>query len=271
MFSKQITKSEEFLEMPEGSQLLYFHLGMEADDDGIVQPAQVMRITGAKTDALKVLQAKGFLLALEGGRAMVITHWKINNWIQKDRYNPSIHRKLLEKSDVLVDEHNMYTSRIQDATHDGYTGKVSIGKVRLGKDEFVDVIDAPIEHEEPSDDMPLETAEATATDAAVLHKKFVSIYFKKAKGVGINNPTFTAGKDGALVKRILKNHDYEKTIEMLNRYFDEGEGKFCGYTIGGFYSCLNKLQLKRRERIKIADRFAGVDENGNAVREQARF
>jgi hypothetical protein len=33
MFSKEVTNSDEFLDMPLSSQALYFHLGMNADDD----------------------------------------------------------------------------------------------------------------------------------------------------------------------------------------------------------------------------------------------
>ena len=36
MFSKMITASDAFVDMPATSQLLYFHLNMEADDDGFV-------------------------------------------------------------------------------------------------------------------------------------------------------------------------------------------------------------------------------------------
>ena len=36
MFSKDIVGSDAFQDMPHSSQLLYFHLGMEADDDGFV-------------------------------------------------------------------------------------------------------------------------------------------------------------------------------------------------------------------------------------------
>ena len=34
MFSKKITDTDLFLDMPMSAQCLYFHLNMEADDDG---------------------------------------------------------------------------------------------------------------------------------------------------------------------------------------------------------------------------------------------
>jgi len=33
MFNKEITNSDVFLDMPLSSQALYFHLGMNSDDD----------------------------------------------------------------------------------------------------------------------------------------------------------------------------------------------------------------------------------------------
>ena len=48
MFNKQITNSDDFLEMPISSQCLYFHLGLHADDDGfITNPDVIQRAVGA--------------------------------------------------------------------------------------------------------------------------------------------------------------------------------------------------------------------------------
>ena len=49
--------------MGQSAQLLYFHLGMQADDDGFVSPQRVMRMVGAQADDLKVLEAKRFVIA----------------------------------------------------------------------------------------------------------------------------------------------------------------------------------------------------------------
>ena len=38
MFNKKVTKSDAFLDMPISTQNLYFHLNMDADDDGFVIP-----------------------------------------------------------------------------------------------------------------------------------------------------------------------------------------------------------------------------------------
>lgn len=47
MFAKSVVESARFLKMPVSSQNLYFHLGMNADDDGIVEAYAVMNLVKA--------------------------------------------------------------------------------------------------------------------------------------------------------------------------------------------------------------------------------
>ena len=97
MFSKDITESDAFKEMPLSSQALYFHLGMNADDDGVVNnPKSIQRCIGASLDDLKILLAKRFVIAIEESGLIVIKHWKINNYIQRDRYTPTKYQKELK-------------------------------------------------------------------------------------------------------------------------------------------------------------------------------
>ena len=107
MFAKTIIDSDAFLDMPQSTQLLYFHLAMRADDDGFVNsPKTIMRVVGAKEDDLKVLFSKKFLIPFENG-IVVIKHWRIHNYIQKDRYHET--KYLEEKSSLYLDENNAYT------------------------------------------------------------------------------------------------------------------------------------------------------------------
>jgi hypothetical protein len=112
MFSSQIVNSDEFLEMPLTSQALYFHLGMSADDDGFVSPRKILRMTGAGDDDLKVLLAKGFAIHFLSG-VIVITHWKQNNYIQKDRYTPTIYTKERAQLSCIQSVYAMDTEGIQ--------------------------------------------------------------------------------------------------------------------------------------------------------------
>lgn len=107
MFAKTIIDSDAFLDMPQSTQLLYFHLAMRADDDGFVNsPKTIMRVVGAKEDDLKVLFSKKFLIPFENG-IVVIKHWRIHNYIQKDRYHET--KYLDEKNSLYLDENNAYT------------------------------------------------------------------------------------------------------------------------------------------------------------------
>ena len=127
MFSKVITNSDSFLEMPSSSQNLYFHLNMNADDDGFVDKVKsIMRMIGAKDDDLRVLIAKSFIIPFDTG-IVVIRHWRINNYIQKDRYKETIYSD--EKESLSIDKSGLYTKCIQDVY------KMDT-QVRLGKDSI---------------------------------------------------------------------------------------------------------------------------------------
>jgi len=91
MFSKDVTNSDVFLDLPLSTQALYFHLGMNADDDWFVQPKAIMRLTQAKDDDLKLLMMKWFCISFVDS-VIVITHWKQNNQLRNDRYKPTVYQ-----------------------------------------------------------------------------------------------------------------------------------------------------------------------------------
>ena len=95
MFSKRIIESARFLRMPASSRLLYFDLGMRADDDGVVEAYTVIRATGATEDDFKILVAKNFLKILNEDLVSYITDWSENNRIRPDRKIDSIYKGLL--------------------------------------------------------------------------------------------------------------------------------------------------------------------------------
>lgn len=121
MFSNRIVGDEQFLEMPVSTRELYFQLGMYADDDGFVNPRKVIRMIGSNVDDLKVLISKKFVIPFETG-VVVITNWKENNYIQKDRYLPTIYRDEFNKLQCI---HNVYILDTQ----------VKLSKVKLSKDK----------------------------------------------------------------------------------------------------------------------------------------
>jgi len=112
MFSLQVVDTDAFLEMPLSSQALYFHLSMRADDDGFVSnPQKIMRMISASRNDYDILLLKRFIIPFDNG-ICVIKHWRINNYIQKDRYRPTTYteqRALLE-----VKENGAYTLKKDD-------------------------------------------------------------------------------------------------------------------------------------------------------------
>ncbi len=131
MFSRDIVRSDAFLDMPVSSQLLYFQLGMEADDDGFLANCKmVVRMIGANEDDLKVLLGKRFLIQFPDG-VTVIKHWRINNYLRNDRYKET---KYLEvKRGLQIKENGAYTEVGTPLVHQMET-QVRLGKDRLGKD-----------------------------------------------------------------------------------------------------------------------------------------
>ena len=106
MFSMDIIDTDFFLDMPATTQLLYFHLSMRADDDGFISsPKRIVRQTGASDGDLRILFSKQFVIPFETG-VCVIRHWKIHNFIQKDRYHETIY--LSEKHMLEEDENRAY-------------------------------------------------------------------------------------------------------------------------------------------------------------------
>lgn len=89
MFAKTIVCSDMFLELPISAQALYFHLGMQADDDGFVNsPKMIRMVSGACGGDITVLENAGLIIRFSSG-VLAIRHWRVNNKIRKDRYRPT--------------------------------------------------------------------------------------------------------------------------------------------------------------------------------------
>lgn len=135
MFSKTIIDSDAFLDMPASTQALYFHLSMRADDDGFINaPRKIQRMVGASEDDLKLLIAKRFIIPFDSG-IVVIKHWKIHNYIQKDRYHPTVYQD--EMALLELKENNAYS--LADTSGAVCIQAVSSvdSQVRLGKESQV--------------------------------------------------------------------------------------------------------------------------------------
>ena len=108
MFTGKITESDAFLEMPLSTQALYFHLCMNADDDGFVKnPKRITKMIGGNEDDLKLLMAKRFVIYYDATGVIVIKHWRMHNLLRKDRYKETEYTE--EKAMLFLKENGAYT------------------------------------------------------------------------------------------------------------------------------------------------------------------
>ena len=118
--------------------------GIYADDDGFVgSPKTIMRQCGIKNTAFEELIKNNYIIPFKSG-VIVITHWKVNNYLRIDRYKKTIHTK--ELSTLQLDENSAYYLNenskgiplvYQMDTQD------SIGKDSIGKNSILPVSSEP--------------------------------------------------------------------------------------------------------------------------------
>lgn len=248
MIAKSIIKSDRFLDMPATTQCLYFHLLLEADDDGFINaPKSIMRVIGAKDDDMRVLQAKGYIIPFESG-VIVIKHWRLHNSLRKDRYNPNPQLENERKQLVVVDnkEYQLATNWQPDGNQlatSGIplvaTGKDRLGKDRLGKDreeekegpsaacdilkaygDNIHPVSSPVEAEKLKTlvDTHGETFVAKAIERAVMRNKRSLAYIT---GI-LNNWEANGYDEGTEGKRTEKQSDPERSAD-LERFMRERE------------------------------------------------
>ena len=145
MVNIRLIDSDLFLDLPLSAQALYFHMLMRADDDGFINsPMRLLRTLGCNNDDYKLLIAKGLILTFDTG-VIVIKHWRLHNYLRKDRYRESICKE--EKEQLYLDGDNTYTFQntgkkllesngIPIGNHSETNGCRRLGKDRLGKDRL---------------------------------------------------------------------------------------------------------------------------------------
>lgn len=134
MFSKTIVDSDAFLDMPLSTQALYFHLSMRADDDGFLNNAKkIQKIIGASDDDLKLLVMKRFIIAFDDG-IIVIKHWRMNNYLRKDRYTPTVYQE--EFKMLGIKDNGAYTLLDTAGIPDGNQCVTGLPQVSIGKDSI---------------------------------------------------------------------------------------------------------------------------------------
>ena len=166
MFDKTITNSDKFLEMPVSTQNLYFHLSMNADDDGFVDNwKSIIKISGAKEDDLKLLIAKSYVIPFESG-VIVIKHWRINNFLRKDRHIDTHYIDEMKQLDIA--NNNEYVLK------DWLTiGQPSIDKNSIDKNNIYNIC--------PKEPLDKQEKVEILDNADIQFEQFWNLYPKKEK------------------------------------------------------------------------------------------
>ena len=225
MFSLKVINSARFLKMPISSQLLYFHLGINADDDGIVEGYNVIKMIGCSEDDLKILVVKNFIIVLNEDLVSFITDWNEHNSIRPDRKIDSIYKELLLQivSGVEVVEKRQRADvkkQLGQPMDNQWTEMDGIGKDRLGE------VNKDIE-------------------------KIWSLYpNKKGKAAAIKS-----------IPKLLKSIGYEKLEKCIEKYIKENKKtdiKFIQYGStffnGGYMDYLDAdTEIKPKLKIEVVE------------------
>src|SRR5574344_2503629 len=127
IFALKIIDSDAFLDMSTSAQNLYFHLAMRADDDGFISATKkIMRSIGASIDDLRLLAEKRFILTFATG-IVVIKHWRIHNYIAKDRYTPTVYKE--EKEKLFIKSNGVYTDHERGDDGSMYTPCIQVDNI----------------------------------------------------------------------------------------------------------------------------------------------
>lgn len=137
MFSLNVVDTDDFIEMPVSSRLLYYELGMRADDDGFVDNwKKIIKMTGLAEDDMKILIAKQYIIPFENG-VIVIRHWRLNNYLRNDRHHPTTHQKELSQLSIENDVYELESTEKSTMLPSGsrvvYLDKNRLDKTRLDK------------------------------------------------------------------------------------------------------------------------------------------
>lgn len=96
MMMKDVTSKNMFVSMSKGAQLLYFHLNMETDDDGVAEGQLVMNmIRSRRSDMIELIENDYVTVLEEKGWIVYINDFHAFNSLGKYLVYPSVYRNAL--------------------------------------------------------------------------------------------------------------------------------------------------------------------------------
>lgn len=154
MMMKDVTSKNMFVTMSKGAQLLYFHLNMETDDDGVAEGQLVMNMIRARrSDMIELIENDYVTVLDENGWIVYVNDFHAFNSLGKYLVYPSVYRNALiarfpNIKNVLFTPKNNILSRRKGARSKERTEE---GKT----DEAKRVEDTPFQiNQQPEEDDP---------------------------------------------------------------------------------------------------------------------
>lgn len=147
MFSLDVVDTDKFANMTLKSRYLYYELAIRADDDGFVgAPNKIIRMVECGLENLEELIKSGFVIKFKTG-VIVITDWKRNNDIRKQRYTPTLYQEEFSSLTLINNRYvlnsdcgksnvipKVVPNVIPKVVTEEDTDKERLDKDRLGKD-----------------------------------------------------------------------------------------------------------------------------------------
>lgn len=273
MFSKSITESDAFLDLPFSAQALYFHLSMSADDEGFINNSKrVIRVCGASEEDLGKLIERAFLIRFESG-IFVIKHWKINNKIRNDRKKdtnyPEEKALLVEKSTGVYSLKDFKEIAVEETAKTDSVVKENLTTESVEQEVLSNT--EQLEYAEPDEKSEQIAYEATTEPRKGYAEAVFDILFSHnlpcCKG---NLVSFTMRDFKLALGDITNLHLHsEDVIQAVKNYAEVIELKRKGLSWWNseqtFYNFCNKKTILRflPENFKIED-FMKQKESGNA-------
>lgn len=241
MFSSKIINSARFIKMPASTQMLYFHFGLNADDDGVVEAYGIMRMLSCSEDDLKILVDKNFIRILNDDLVTYITDWREHNLIRADRKVDSIYKNLLIKmiEDVkiieakrradLKPEQIVTENMLSDGRPDAAECPHRLGKDRLGKDSIVqtptpfDNQNEPVENSDVVWRVNQDFEEQEPNEKLnLIHKGAIANWHAEAEGkVQFTRDEWACIENYAISYPSLPRHEIFKRLLILHKWADE--------------------------------------------------
>ena len=126
-FNRLICEADAFTDLSDKTQLLYYHLNFNADDEGFIDNSkQVMSMMGAKKKHLQDLIDLGYIIEFDS-KVYAVTHWWVHNKHDNRDMKKTTHT--VEKSMLEEDGVNhiyRLTRRISDGKLNNTTEKETI-------------------------------------------------------------------------------------------------------------------------------------------------